>query len=161
VETEFYQINDGWNADPNAPSPSIEVRGEDLILRFLVNPFQFHDFERGDIGVLRFVRCERYRLGPTDDVGWHLRRCRFSKLAPKWGEFYLVRGDVALLDAPGDWRSVRAASGDGRHFLFYFRDNTFECVAQRCLIEPAADNSLQRTGKKLVGLSAVDANSDR
>jgi len=38
--------------------------------------------------------------------------------------------------------------------LFYFRDETFECVAEKCIIEPTADNSLQRTGK---GLAAHDS----
>ena len=29
-----------------------------------------------------------------------------------------------------------------KHFLFYFRDNTFECVARECIIEAYAANSL-------------------
>jgi len=134
---------------------SIELRGEDLVLKFFVNPFQFHDFKEEEVGLLRFVRCERYRLGSTDDVGRRLGRCRFSTLAPKWGEFYMVEGDAALLEAPGGWQLVPLPSGDGRHFLFYFRDNTFECVAERCMIEPTEGNSLHRTGKKLVANAAV------
>ena len=149
MKTKFYQLNEGWNAEPNAPNPSIEVRGEDLVLKFRVNPFQFHDFERNEVGILHFVRCERYRLGSPDDVGWHRGRCRFSSLAPKWGEFYRVEGDAALLEAPVDWQSLRPPIGTGKHFLFYFRDDTFECVGERCMIEPTEGNSLHRRGKKL------------
>jgi hypothetical protein len=152
MKPTFYQLNDSWNAEPNAPSPAIEIQGKDLLLQFLVNSFQFPDFEEDEIGVLRFVQCERYRLGSTNDEGWYLGQCRFSKLAPKWSEFYMVQGDPALLEAPTDWHSVRPR-GDGRHFLFYFRDNTFECVAERCVIEPTAGNSLQRAGKVLVARS--------
>jgi len=60
----FYQLNEGWNAEPNAPNPSIQVEGEDLVLTFRVNPFQFPEFEKGEVGILRFKRCERYRVGP-------------------------------------------------------------------------------------------------
>ena len=150
MKTTIYQLNEGWNAEPNAPNPSVELLAEDLVLTFRVNPFQFRDFEENEIGILRFVRCERYRLGSTNDEGWYLGRCRFSQLAPKWGEFYMVQGDAALLEAPEDWQSRRSPSGHGRHFLFYFRDETFECVAERCIIEPTANNSLRRTGKTLV-----------
>ena len=37
----------------------------------------------------------------------------------------------------------------GRHFLFYLRDNTFECVAENCIIEPRDDNALYKNGKVL------------
>jgi hypothetical protein len=34
-----------------------------------------------------------------------------------------------LQDAPTDWVNVGERAADAKHFLFYFRDNTFECVA--------------------------------
>ena len=145
----FQRLNDGWNAEPNAPHPRIEVHDHDIVLKFFVNPFQYPEFEEEEIGVLRFVRCERYRLGSTNDEGWYLGQCRFSQLAPEWGEFYIVQGDAALLEAPKDWQHLLAASGHGRHFLFYFRDDTFECVAQKCIIEPTPNNALHRKGKTL------------
>jgi|GEM_PF-1017497 len=156
MKPRFHQLNEGWNAEPYTPNPVIEIQGQDLVLKFLVNAFQFAEFEEGEIGVLRFVRCERYRLGPTNDDGWYSGQCRFSKLAPEWGEFYMVQGDAALLEAPQDWQIISPSTGGGRHFLFYFRDNTFECVAEQCIIEPSADNALQRTGKKLRILSDAE-----
>jgi hypothetical protein len=149
MKTVFRKLNEGWNAEPNVPRPAIEVQDEDIVLKFLVNPFQFPEFVEGEVGVLRFVRCERYRLGSPNDEGWYLGQCRFSTLAPKWGEFYMVQGDAALLEAPEDWRLVRPLSGAGRHFLFYFRDDTFECVAKQCIMESSGDNSLHRSGKVL------------
>jgi hypothetical protein len=145
----FHRLNECWNAEPYAPSPVIEIEAPDLVLKFFVNAFQFTEFVEGEIGVLRFMRCERYRLGPTNDDGWYNGLCRFSKLAPEWGEFYIVQSDAELLDAPQDWQDVIPTRGSGRHFLFYFRDNTFECVAEKCIIEPDANNALQRTGKNL------------
>jgi hypothetical protein len=152
METTFHMLNEGWNADPNVPVPSVEIQGEDVLLKFFINPFQFPEFQEDEIGILRFVRCQRYRLGSTNDEGWYLGQCRFSKLAPAWGEFYLVRGDAELLDAPTDWQTNSSQSGLGNHFLFYFRDNTFECRAERCEIEASAVNSLIRTRKELASL---------
>ena len=156
MRPRFHQLNQGWNAEPYAPNPVLEVQGGDLVLRFLVNAFQFTEFREGESGMLRFTACERYRLGPTDDDGWYGGQCRFSRLAPEWGEFYLVAGDAALLDAPRDWQTLAPPSGQGRHFLFYFRDNTFECVARQCLPDPNPDNALLRTDKQLPEISPAD-----
>ena len=149
MKTIFHKLNEGWNAEPSAPNPSVEVHDEDILLKFFVNPWQFPEFKEDEIGILRFVRCARYRLGRTNDEGWHLGQCRFSKVAPEWGELYLVQGDAALLDAPEDWQAVRPQSGAGKHFLFYFRDETFECVAEHCIVEPSVANSLIRTRKEI------------
>jgi hypothetical protein len=146
----FCKLNQGWNAEPNAPNPRVKLHGADLLLTFVVNPFKYHDFVEEDVGILRFTRCERYRLGPTNDEGWYRGQSRFSKLAHKWGEFYEVTGDASLLEEPVDWQVLQARRGQARHFLFYFRDNTFECVADDCVIEPTAENSLLRTNKQIV-----------
>ena len=144
MSVTFIQLNHGWDAEPNAPFPEVIVQGSDVLLAFFVNAFQFEGFAPDERGALRFVNAERYRLGPTNDEGWYRGECRFSQLAPAWGEFYLVSGDASVLDAPDDWRALGARSGAGQHFLFYFRDNTFECVAQDCVIEASAANALHR-----------------
>jgi len=151
VNFKFKKLNDSWNAEPNVPNPRTEIQGEDVLLRFVVNPFIFHEFEREDVGILRFRRAERYRLGSPDDVGWYRGRCRFSKLLPRWGEFYEVQGEPALMELPTDWHVLGPHSDDSRHFLFYFRDDTFECVAEQCTIEPTRENSLHRLGKMIPG----------
>lgn len=127
--TTFRQLNEGWNAEPNAPSPQVRVEGGDVIVTFLLNPFQFPQFGVEDMGILRFLSCQRYRLGPTNDEGWYRGQCRFSEVAPRWGEFYEVSGDLRLQECPDDWFAASAAHGALRHFLFYFRDETFECDA--------------------------------
>jgi hypothetical protein len=127
--TEFRQLNHGWNADPNAPAPRVTVDGADITLSFLMNALQFPEFREGDRGTLCFFGCAQYRLGGTNDEGWYLGKCRFSKLAPAWGEFYEVLGDSRLAESPQGWIQLARPSDRHRHFLFYLRDDTFECDA--------------------------------
>src|SRR5215831_1228803 len=141
--TTFRQLNEGWNAEPNAPSPQVRVEGKDAIVTFLLNPFRFPQFGVEDKGILRFFSCQRYRLGPTNDEGWYRGQCRFSNLAPRWGELYEVSGDLRLEACPDYWVALAPSHGAVRHFLFYFRDETFECDAadwafKVLTVEPAA-----------------------
>lgn len=127
--TTFRQLNEGWNAEPNAPDPRVAIEGGDVVVTFFLNPFQFPQFSAEDKGRLRFVSCLRYRLGATNDEGWFRGQCRFTGLAPRWGEFYEVEGDLRLAECPDEWVEVDRAAERSRHFLFYFRDETFECDA--------------------------------
>lgn len=144
MNPSFEQLNFGWNAEPNAPEPTVRLDNRDVLLSFYVNPFQYPEFGEGEIGTIRFVDCQKVRLGPTNDEGWYMGQCRFSKFAPHWGEFYSVTGDEAILSAPDDWQVLRPLDVSDRHFLFYFRDNMFECVAPNWQFEPTADNALHR-----------------
>lgn len=143
IRLSFRKLNEGWNAEPNAPNPRVAVSGRDLVVRFLLNPFRFESFVEDDEGVLRFEDCVRYRLGATNDEGWHRGQCRYSKLAPEWGEFYeLVGPDPHLMD-PLDWKVASGVSTSSlRHFLFYLRDETFECMAADWAFEQVPENAL-------------------
>ena len=130
--TQFAKLNEGWNAEPNAPNPEIHIQDQTLVLTFYLNHQVFPGVKSGNIGELRFNGCWRYRLGPTNDEGWWMGQCRCSLLAPKWGEFYHVDGDLRLDELPSDaWISLSACqvSESDRHYLLYFKDETFECDA--------------------------------
>lgn len=134
---EFVRLNAGWNAEPNAPEPNTLEQGSDLLLGF------FLDSMDDAKGVLRFEDVSKYRLGPTNDEGWYLGQCRYSPLAPEWGQFYELTGPDERRDLPGDWHVLRQETAS-RHFLFYFRDNTFEALTRDWAFEAAADNALMR-----------------
>ena len=133
--TTFRQLNYGWNAEPNAPDPRVVAEGADVVVSFLMNPYLFPQFDVDDVGRLRFTSCRRYRLGSTNDEGWYRGQCRFSKTSPRWGEFYEVGGDLRLAECPNDWVEIGPAGEDTHHFLFYFRDSTFECEATNWSLE--------------------------
>lgn len=129
MATHFRQLNDRWNAEPNAPDPTVRVEGASVVLDLVANSFHFSEFTEGHRISVRFFNAWRYRLGRTNDEGWYMGQCRFSKDAPAWGEFYEVSGDLKLTDCPEDWVVVGVPPGTLRHFLFYLRDETFECEA--------------------------------
>ncbi len=145
----FVKLNHGWNAEPSVPLPTVAADGEDLLLKFVVNPYMFQEFREGELGILRFVEVEKYRLGDINDEGWYLGQCRFSKLAPEWGEFYRVVGPASLLDAPTDWQILGVRTDTAKHYVFYFRDDMFECVAHKCVIVPVQENSLFRMRRRI------------
>jgi hypothetical protein len=135
MSTRFIKLNEGWNAEPNAPAPIVLRSGADVILEFDLNPYQFEGFSLGDRGRLVFRDCWRYRLGGTNDEGWYLGQCRFSEIAPEWGEFYEVQGDLRLEASPQPWVALGPEPNlPTKHFLFYLRDETFECDAKA--VEP-------------------------
>lgn len=143
--TTFTKLNEGWNADPNGDTPKITIEGGDLIFEFLLNDLIFPKYKSAENGILRFSDCWRYRLGSTNDEGWFRGQCRFSRLAPEWGEFYEVHGDLQLEAVPDrsvflvrgidlgpfslDWVTLGEPANPSRHFLFYLRDQTLECDA--------------------------------
>jgi hypothetical protein len=129
MTTTFTRLNDDWNAEPNSPQSRVSVDGQDVIVTFILNFQRYPQFQEGQLAGLRFSDCSRYRLGPTNDEGWYRGQCRFSGVAPAWGEFYELHGDLRLDRVPGQWIQGPSSVDAARHFLFYFRDGTFECDA--------------------------------
>lgn len=125
----FVQQNQGWNAEPNAPDPRVQVGGSLVELRFYLNPWAY-DAQEEEIGLLTFEDVRAWRLGPTNDEGWSMGQCRYSRIAPTWGAFYEIRGDDPAAWLPQDWRRNPPFGAGDRHFLFYLRDDTFECFAR-------------------------------
>ncbi|WP_082520634.1 hypothetical protein [Rhizobium sp. Root482] len=122
----FVKLNTGWNAEPNAPFPEVIIDSGSIQLRFYLNPW-IHVARPGQKGTITFVNCSRWRLGLTNDEGWYRGQCRYSRVAPEWGHFYELIGDDDCCDDPQDWISHHSPNAGQRHFLFYFRDETFEC----------------------------------
>jgi hypothetical protein len=131
----FHHLNPDWNAEPHAPFPSVEVIGASVRLRFVLDAWAYAAVEN-ELGFLTFSACSRWRLGPVNDEAWHNGECRYSKLAPEWGEFYEISGEDELLRTqPDDWRHLSDRTPDERHFLFYLHDDTFECLAKSWTFE--------------------------
>ena len=131
MPTTFTKLTHTWNANPNAPEAEISVDGSDVLLAFFANPWMFPDYDEEERLELRFTDVSRYRLGESNDEGWYtMGKCRFSRIAPEWGEFYEVSGDLLLESLPLQWSFLRAPTEEDVHYLFYLKENTFECSAR-------------------------------
>lgn len=128
MPTNFTRLNIDWNAEPNAPRERVDECEGYIELSFTVNHSDYSQFRKGQRATLRFYQCTKWRLGPVNDEGWAQGQCRFSKLAPEWGEFYELNGDTKLELCPNDWNVISKEKAH-RHFLFYLRDCQFECSA--------------------------------
>ncbi len=129
----FVKLNEGWNADFGAPSVEIGTSGSIVQLRFLL-PWAY-EVEEDEVGYLTFEGCKLWRFGLTNDEGWYRGQCRYSKLVPKWGEFYELIGEDALRMQPDDWQPPPYPGKGDRHYLFYLKDDTFECLAGDWIFE--------------------------
>ncbi|QDG75596.1 hypothetical protein [Labrenzia sp. PHM005] len=128
--TTFLQLNDGWNAEPNCPFPQVAIDENDLWLRFGPNAFRFKNYSAVPHLHLKFSNCSRFRFTPVNDEGWYRGQCRFSELAPSWGEFYEVLGDFLENLQNTNWNLLHQHQTKQRNFLFYLRDEAFECSAE-------------------------------
>ena len=129
---KFVRLNKDWNAEPNAPYPYLEITASNIKLSFYLNHFQYRQFNEGDIGILEFHNCLQYRMGAPNDEGFYIyEQSRYKQYGVEWGHFYLVENS--------DWKTNfpeaiiiddRIPTEALKHYLFYFRDETFEAVAE-------------------------------
>lgn len=135
-QLNFEQLNEGWNAEPNVPDVLISVIEHNIIVQFYLNAFAFPAFSEGDTAKLTFHNCLKYRLGPPNDEGFYrFGQSRFKKYGVKWGEFYLVNDSDWQECFPDAIEVSNQRTENLQHFLFYFRDDTFECIAGSYTLE--------------------------
>lgn len=142
------QLGQGWVADPNAPEPQVSVEASSANVRF--RSYRVVDDKKptgilrvlglfskpsskfeGTRGTLRFAGCSRWRWDSTNDHEWYKAdgHGRYSGVAPRWGEFYELIGPDPDRDAVS-WEKIGADTASSRHFLYYFRDETLEFMAE-------------------------------
>lgn len=134
-EIKFEQLNMDWNAEPNAPKLQIEIKGSDVLIEFYLNAFMFERFAERDKARMTFYNCLQYRNGAPNDEGfYYYGKSRFKKYGVKWGEFYLVHNSNWQEEFPNPIK-VGGSSDNLNHYLFYFKDETFECIASSFCID--------------------------
>ncbi|WP_333900116.1 hypothetical protein [Agrobacterium pusense] len=142
------QLGQGWVADPIAPEPQVSVEASSANVRFrsyrVVDDKKPKGIRRAlalfskrsskfeeTWGTLRFAGCSRWRWDSTNDHEWYKTdgHGRYSGVAPRWGEFYELIGPDPDRDAVS-WEKIGADTASTRHFLFYFRDESLEFMAE-------------------------------
>lgn len=142
-------LGGGWIDEPNAPEPQVLVADSAVNVRFRTwrlmqekkpsnilgwrPPFSKAAPKLEETwGTLSFVGCSRWRWDGTNDHEWYKAdgHGRYSGIAPDWGKFYELTGPDPIRDAV-PWETIRADTANSRHFLYYFRDETLEFMAER------------------------------
>lgn len=142
------QLGEGWVDEPNAPEPQVLVADSSVNVCFRahrlvkekkrsitsgwVTPLSKAAPQLDETwGTLNFIGCTRWRWDSTNDHEWYKAdgHGRYSGIAPHWGKFYEITGPDPTRDAV-PWETIRADAANSRHFLYYFRDETLEFMAE-------------------------------
>mgnify|MGYP000489436363 CR=1 FL=1 len=128
---KYIKLNKNWNAEPNAPDPVISESDQSIKLTFLLNSFVYQHIDDDDTGSLEFFEVYAYRLGSTNDEGYFRGQFRFKNEQLPWGQFYELIDSNWKKDFPLDMVILNDAINKSnlRHFIFFLRDETFECLA--------------------------------
>ena len=133
---EAIKLTIDWNAEPNAPDVVLSINGSTIILDFYVNYFLFEKFKENERAKVTFKNCHKYSFNPMNDEGYYKGQYRYTNTDLPWGEFYKLNTNWQT-DFPNHYTvSSEIDEMDGlNHYIFFFRDNTFECVAENYSIE--------------------------
>jgi len=124
----FKRLNEGWNAHPNDVGLNLRQKGQTLLAHMKPNPYVYRKYKKIPEITVSFESCAMYRVTPVNDEGWYRGQCRFSGLAPSWGEFYEVSGNTRDEMDSTPW--IKMEGNGARHFHFYLRDETLEVKAE-------------------------------
>jgi hypothetical protein len=125
-----------WNADPNSPEVELIVTKSAVTLVFFVNYFIYENFREGDKAKLTFNNCFKYSFNSMNDEGYYMGQYRYKYNDLPWGEFYKIETNWET-DFPVKHTTLTEMTDKSKlnHFIFFFKDNTFECVAESYQLE--------------------------
>ena len=132
----YTQFTIDWNADPNSPDVELVVDGTSVIIDFFVNYFIYDNFNKGDKAKITFFNCHKYSFNSMNDEGYFMGQYRYKYNDLPWGEFYRLDTDWET-DFPSK-QIILTETVDKKklnHYIFFFKDNTFECVAENYQLE--------------------------
>lgn len=131
---DFVKISDNWNADPVSPEVNLQIVEEDLVMDIFLNYFAFDNYSKGDKAKIVFINCSKYSLNTNNDEGYYLGQYRTNPSELPWGEFYEIKGGLNSC-FPEPVVELSNDLNNKRHFIFFFKDETFECLADDYKIE--------------------------
>lgn len=126
----YEKLNLDWNAEPNAPEPTVSARGNTLTVSFYLNYFLYDRFHEDDKGILTFKDCYKYSFNSMNDEGYYRGQYRYKYNELPWGEFYLLNTSVDDFPKDSIILDESLANRKLNHYIFFFRDNTLECIAE-------------------------------
>ena len=84
--------------------------------------------KKGDKVKIRFINCSLYSLNTCNDEGYYYGQYRTNPNELPWGEFYEIKSGLDR-NMPNPIVKIADDNSDKKHFIFFFKDETFECIA--------------------------------
>jgi hypothetical protein len=131
---EYNKLTKNWNADPVLPEIELEIDRNDLIMCIRLNHYVFDNYKKGDKVKIRFINCSLYSLNTCNDEGYYYGQYRTNPNELPWGEFYEIKSGLDR-NMPNPIVKIADDNSDKKHFIFFFKDETFECIASEYELE--------------------------
>jgi hypothetical protein len=142
IGIDFLRINMDWDIDHDLPDLTYAVFGQDLLITIRLDHWMHRRFAMNDRAIIRFNNASLFRLGAPGALEWRQGKCRYGQQSIEWGHFFEIIGMDDKRFWPKDWQRTKAKTAFNRHFILQTEDATFECIADRWLIEPSEKNAL-------------------
>lgn len=128
------QLSNDWNADPVASEVNLKISNKNLIMEIYLNHYMFDRFVEGDKARITFENCYTYSLNSCNDEGYYYGQYRIDWKQLEWGEFYEIIGGLDR-KLPEPIVQLSDDLDNKRHYIFFFKDETFECLADNYKVE--------------------------
>ncbi|MBC5864685.1 hypothetical protein [Flavobacterium turcicum] len=131
---DYIQLTTDWNADPVSPEIELSLDGENLIMDIYLNHYVFENFKEGDKAKILFKNCAEYSLNTCNDEGYYYGQYRTNPNKLPWGQFYEIKSGLDR-NMPNPIVKIDSNNFYTKHFIFFFKDETFECLASEYELE--------------------------
>lgn len=131
------KLNINWSIESNEADAKLTLDGMDVVLEFALNATDFEHIATEERGQLLFETVYAYRIHETTKDAYLGGSYRFKSSLVPWGGLYELMDSGWIKDFPADAIPVNASmSKKGlRHFVFFWHNSVFECVASDYLFK--------------------------
>jgi hypothetical protein len=141
MKIEYLKLNINWDADPVSSMPICWEENNDVSLDFFLNYQNNDKYKEGERAKIVFKNCEKYTLNSCNDEGFYYGQYRIKPTELEWGEFYeLINYNDR--NFPKQIILENNTNTKRKHYIFFFKDETFEIIAEFFEIEFLPMNEL-------------------
>lgn len=128
---KIQKLNKNWSAEPSVPLETIKRTDDGIEVNFLLNSLPYEYIEEGEKGKLEFYDVYAYRKTASNLEEISKRKIPLKVDQIPLGDFYELLDSKWKTDFPTDKIVVDESKKTSklRHFLFFLKDSTFECLA--------------------------------
>lgn len=133
TQISLSRLNANYESDPNVAIPLLGLYNDELTLIFALNYFTF-PYKEDEKGRIKFSKCAAIRIGGPNDEGFLRNQhplWNASLGSVKWHSFYEVMGTpTEHFEAFYKNGALMESAKNLRHFVFFMKEATFECLAE-------------------------------